>query len=451
MATAFLLHSRPVFLETPMRCTGLLLAAVFGLIVSPVSADPAAQNQRWTQWRGPSGQGYFDDARVPLTWSPTQNLLWKTALPGAGNSTPAIWGDRIFLTSASAKGEERYVLCVKTTGEILWKQTAAKGVAPSRTHEMNGYASPSCVTDGIHVYAFFGTPGLFCYDLDGKLIWKKELGIFTADTGWGTSASPILVEDLVIQNCDNSGAKGLPKDSKNQDAAPQILIAFDKKTGNKVWQAERNQGKGFSTPVLIPMPGGRIDLVLNGPFGVWGYDPKTGKEIWHCERHKGDDKAFFGEAIPVFDREKLIMMSGRPGPMMAVRLGGTGDVTRSHKVWDVPRKTPRDVGSPILWKDLLYIGDRQGNISCYDARTGEQVYRERAGTKCFSASPVVVQDRLLFLAEDGQTYVIEPGKQFKQAARNSLGDGSEFRASPVVVDGRIYLRSQTHLYCIGTK
>jgi outer membrane protein assembly factor BamB len=436
-----------------MRCLHLLIAFAFGLAIAlPAPADSSVPpNQRWAQWRGPSGQGYIEDTRVPLTWSGTENLLWKTALPGTGNSTPAVSGDRLFLTASSPKGDERHVLCIRTNGEILWKQTAARGVEPSKTHKMNGYASPSCATDGTHVYAFFGTPGLFCYDFDGKLIWKQSFGIFTADTGWGTSASPIVVDDLVIQNCDNSGAAALPKGNKPEEAAAQVLIAFDKNTGTKVWQAERNQGKGWSTPVLIPMPNGRVDLVLNGPNGVWAYDPKNGKELWHCERHKGDVKALFGEAMPVFDREKLVMLSGRPGPMMAVRLGGSADVTRTHVLWDVPRKTPRDVGSPILWKDLVYIGDKQGGISCYDAKTGTQVYHERAGSECFSASPVAVQGKLLFLNEDGATFVVEPGRQYKLAGKNTLGDGTDFRASPVVVDGRLYLRSQSHLYCIGNK
>jgi outer membrane protein assembly factor BamB len=299
------------------------------------------------------------------------------------------------------------------------------------------------------VYAFFGTPGLFCYDVDGKLAWKHDFGVMTTDTGWGLSASPVLFEDLVIQNCDNSGVAGLGKGVPAGNVAAQALIALDKKTGREVWRAERNQGKSFSTPLLLPMPGGRVDLVLNGPFGVWGYDPRTGKEIWHCDRHRGDGKALFGEAMPVFDREKMVVMSGRPGPMIAVRLGGTGDVTKTHILWDVVRKTPRDVGSPILWKDLLYVGDRDGNLTCHDATNGAVIYRERAGKKCFSASPIAVQDKLLFLTEDGTTVVVEPGRQFKVVARNTLADPTEFRASPVVVDGRLYLRSQSTLYCIG--
>jgi outer membrane protein assembly factor BamB len=429
----------------------LSAVGIFSALVA-TAAEPGPAKGNWAQWRGPTGQGYADDARVPLTWGDNQNLLWKTELPGRGNSTPVIWGERIFLTSSSSDGNERHVLCLRATdGKLLWQQTASKGVSPGKTHAWNGYASSSCVTDGTHVYAFFGTPGLFCYDLDGQLVWKHSFGILTASTGWGTAASPFLFEDLIIQNCDNSGAAALPAGTKPEEAAPKALVALDKKTGKVRWQTERTQGIGWSTPLLIPSPDGRIDLVLNGPHGVWGYEPRTGKEIWHCERHRGMDQALFGEAMPVFDRDKLIMLSGRHGPMMAVRLGGSGDVTKSHVLWDVMRKTQRDVGSPILWNDLVYVGDRTGYLSCHDAKTGELLSKERIGSKSFSASPVAVQDRLLFVMEDGLTAVVEPGRALKIAARNTLTDPGDFRASPAIANGRLYLRSQSNLYCIGSK
>jgi outer membrane protein assembly factor BamB len=433
------------------RAFALLLAWIVMTPALADSADTAAKNT-WAEWRGPSGQGYVDDAKVPLTWSTTQNLLWKTALPGNGNATPVIWGDRLFLAAASPKGDERYVLCVRTTdGSILWKQTASQGIDPGRTHTWNGFASSSCATDGTHVFAFFGTPGLFCYDFEGKLLWKKNLGVFTAESGWGSAASPMVFEDLVIQNCDNSGAKALPKGIKPDEAAPMALIAFNKQSGQEVWRTPRNQGMGWSTPVLIPMPNGRVDLVLNGPYGVWAYDPRTGKEIWHCERHKGDGQALFGEPIPIFDREKLVIQSGRPGPMLAIKLGGTGDVTKSHVLWDVSRKGSRDVGSSVLWKDVIYAGDNKGFLSANDVKTGATLFRERAGSRSFSASAVVVQDRILFLMEDGVTFVLEPSRQYKLERKNAVSDGTDFRASPVIVDGRLYLRSQANLYCIGAK
>src|SRR5437667_9683158 len=217
-----------------------------------LSDSETEQNANWPCWRGPSGQGYVNGSNVPLTWSDTKNLLWKTDLPGRGNSSPIVWGDHIFLTAASPNGDERYVLCVQATdGKILWKQLASKGAVAGKTHEWNGYASASCVTDGSRVYAFFGTPGLVCYDVQGNLIWKHNFGIFTSERGWGTAASPFLFEDLVIQNCDNDGPQALPPGHKPEEAAPMALVALDKKTGEVRWQAERNQGRGFSTPILL--------------------------------------------------------------------------------------------------------------------------------------------------------------------------------------------------------
>jgi outer membrane protein assembly factor BamB len=434
-----------------MRWTAILSLLGLLLCTAVRSESPSVEKRTWAHWRGPSGQGYVEDSRVPLSWSETQNLLWKIDLPGTGNSTPIVWGDRLVLTGASKNGDERFVICFKTTdGSLLWRQTASQGVEPGKSHNWNGYASASCATDGTHVYAFFGTPGLFCYDFDGNLLWKHSFGVFTADTGWGSGASPIVVGNLVIQNCDNSGAAALPKDRKPEDAAPMALVALDRKTGQEVWRTERNQGKGWSTPVLVPGKDGE-QLLLNGPHGVWAYDPRTGKEIWHCERHKGQDSALFGEPIPAFDRDKLVMLSGRPGPMLGVRLGGSGDVTKTNILWDVPRKNGRVVASPLLWKDLVYVGDGQGYLSCNDAKTGAVLWRERVGSKPISASPVLVQEKVLFLMEDGQTFVLEPGRNFKLAATNKLGDGTDFRASPVIVDGRLFLRSQAHLYCVGAK
>jgi outer membrane protein assembly factor BamB len=429
------------------RCPFALLFIALAVVASTAAAG------NWPQWRGPSGQGYADDTQIPLTWSDTENLLWKFTLPGQGNSSPIVWGDRVFVTAASADGNERFVVCVRASdGKQLWQQTAFKGMPGGRTHKWNGFASASCTTDGTHVYAFFGTPGLFCYDLDGKLIWKHEFGTFTTTNGWGNGgASPFLFEDLVIQNCDNDGPAGLRADQQGEQPAPMALIALDKLTGKERWRTERNQGKGWSTPVLIPMPNGRTDLVLNGPFGVWGYDPRTGKEIWHCERHKGEEQALFGEPVPAFNQEFLFGASGRTGPMQAIQLGGTGDVTKSHVRWEVARKA-RDVASPILSKGLLFLMDcRSANLACYDPKDGKLLFKERVGASTYTASPVEVRGKLLFVMDDGLTLVVEPGPKLNVIGRNRLTDTSEFRASPAIAAGRLVLRSQTHLYCIGEK
>jgi outer membrane protein assembly factor BamB len=421
--------------------TGILCLGVHGSSQAVPRVRSENQNPaQWASWRGPSGQGYSEDAKVPLSWSETQNLLWKTRLPGAGNSTPIIWGERIFLTAASRDGKERSVLCLAASdGKLLWQRVASKGVTPGQTHQWNGYASASCATDGKRVYAFFGTPGLFCYDFDGKLVWKHDFGFFTSV--WGTAASPFLYEDLVIQNCDHDGS--------STPAGPQALVALDKKTGEMRWQTPRNQGRGFSTPRLITTPQGRLDLVLNGPHGVWAYDPRTGKEIWHCKRG-----VLFGEPIPVSNGDTLFASSGRPGPLQAIRLGGKGDVTKTHVRWQVNRKGHRDVSSAILWDDLLYTADRGGIMTCYDSKDGTMLSNGRLTANGKSlASPVVVRGKLLFVMDNGETIVIEPGRKPKVVGRNKLGDGGqlEFGASPAIADGKLFLRSQSYLYCIGEK
>jgi outer membrane protein assembly factor BamB len=410
--------------------------------------------EQWHQWRGPSGQGYTEDSRVPLTWRETDNLLWKSPLPGRGNSSPIVWGDRVFLTAASKDGRERYVLCIRASdGRILWQDLAAKDPNPAKSHDWNGYASASCTTDGERVYAFFGTPGLFCYDVNGKLLWRHRFGIFTSEKDWGTAASPFLFGDMVIQNCDNDGPNWLPPGHKPDEAAPAALVALDKKTGEVKWSTPRNQGRGFSTPRLLTLRDGRLDLVLNGPLGVWAYDPATGAERWHCNRTEAADQARFGEPIPVSDGDVLFAPSGRPGPFQAIRLGGTGDVTRSHLLWQVTRKGHRDVSSQILANKLIFAADNKGLLTCHDPTDGKLLYEERLHDGKSLASPVAVRGKLLFVLDTGTTVVVEPEREYKEVGRNKLGEGNdlEFEASPAIVQGRLFIRSQTHLYCIGGK
>jgi outer membrane protein assembly factor BamB len=391
-----------------------------------------------------------------LTWSEKENILWKTPLPGRGNSTPVIWGDRIFLTAAGGDGDERLVLCVRSAdGKVLWQQTASRGVPPGKTHAWNGFASASCATDGKHVYAFFGTPGLFCYDLDGRLVWKHSFGIFADGAGWGSASSPFLFEDLVIQNCDNDGPAARPAGTRPEDVAAAALVALDKNTGVERWATPRDQGRGFSTPRLMAVGGGRVDLLLNGPLGLWGYDPHTGRERWRCLRTDRDELGRFGEPMPVSEGDMLFVSSGRPGPCQGIRLPGEGDVTRTHVAWEGVRKGHRDVASPVVCDDRLYAADNKGMLTCLDLKTGQQHYNERLGNGKNKAigSPVLVRGKILFPLDDGVTVVVEPGPAFRVVARNRLGSGNQldFGASPAVADGRLFLRSQSYLYCIGEK
>jgi outer membrane protein assembly factor BamB len=444
-----------------MTGRGAIRSAALGIIFATATAARAEQPEavkgaadQWHQWRGPGGQGHAKDAKVPLTWSETDHIVWKTPLPGKGNSTPIVWGDRIFLTAAAPDGKERLVLCIGTKdGKILWQRQAAKDPDPGKSHEWNGYASASCTTDGKRVYAFFGTPGLFCYDMEGKPLWQHRFGIFTTETGWGVGASPFLYCDLVIQNCDNDGAKALPPGSKPGEAAPAALIALDKRTGEERWRTPRDQGRGFSTPRLVPAKNGRQELILNGPLGVWAYNPSNGAELWHCNRTDPGDQMRFGEPIPVSADGILYAPSGRPGPFQAIRLGGTGDVTKSNLIWEVVRKGHRDVSSQIFVNNLIFAADKDGVITCHDPAEGKKLYAVRLDAGKSLASPVSVGGKVLFLMDTGTTIIVEPQRTFKEVGRNQLGDGNEleFEGSPAVVRGRIYLRSQSHLYCIGEK
>jgi outer membrane protein assembly factor BamB len=386
-----------------------------------------------------------EDDRVPLQWGETENVLWKTKLPGAGNSTPIVWGDRVFLTAAGGRGAVRTVLCLRASdGKILWRDDVARAAGGEPSHGWNGYASPSCVTDGRHVWSFFGTPGLFCHTAEGKLVWKKTFGTFYSQAGWGTGASPFLYEDLVILNCDNDGGPG---------SAPAALVALDKATGKPRWSSPRDQGRGFSTPRLLKAAGGRIDLVLNGPLGAWGYDPATGKERWRAPRTDPGDQARFGEPMPVDDGERLFILSGRKGPFQVLKMPGSGDLGRSHLIYQ-GRRRGRDVSSPILWQGRVYQADNAAVLTCYDLATGKELYTGVIGNRRNRslASPVAIRGKLLWLLDDGTTVVLEPGPKLQVAARNKLPGGSlDFGASPAVAGGRLFLRSQSHLYCIGTK
>ncbi len=425
----------------PFLCALFLAPTLLARPEAPARPAPA----NWAQWRGPTGDGHSADADVPLVWGEKNNLLWKVPLPGAGNSTPIVWGDRIFLTAAGPRGAERLVLCLRAgDGALLWKRTAAKGVPFERTHSWNGYASPSCATDGERVYAFFGSAGLFCYDFEGKQLWRHSFGRIVSRTGWGTGASPFLFEDTVIQNCDNDGGP---------NAAPQALVALDRRTGAVRWSTPRNQGQGFSTPRLMTVAGGRVDLVLNGPDGLWGYDPRTGKERWRCVRHDPRGQGKYGEPLPVGDDRHLFVLSGRTGPYQVLRLPGEGDVTETHVVKEAPRRR-RDVASPLLVDGLVYCVDRDGLLTCFELASGKELYAQRVskGGKAL-ASPVLVRGKVLCLLDDGTTVVIRPGRKLEVVGRNKLGTGTalDFGASPAVAGGRLYLRSQSHLYCVGAK
>ena len=397
------------------------------------SALSARADTNWPRFRGPLGTGHSTGGSLPTKWD-AKSITWKVKLPGRGQSSPSIWGDRIFLTSASktaAGAIERNVFCVdRTSGKILWKDTASSGPA-ERLHKMNMWATATCATDGECVLAFFGDGGMHCYTVEGKKVWSRELGKFAG--AWGTAASPIILGDMVVQNCDAEGKS--------------YLLAVDKKTGQDIWRTERrNLPKGgWSTPILIDT-GRRKELVLNGEFGVQGYNPTTGEEYWFCKGFNGR-----GTPVPAVGHGLVFVVNGKPGDIYAVRPGGSGDVTKTRMAWHTKRGGGRDLPSPILVGDYVFTVSMSGIGACYDATSGKELWQERLGGK-FSASPIVAGGLVYAQTEAGETLVIKPGKSYQLVARNSLGDVDDvFRASPAASDGQLFLRSGNTLYCIGKR
>lgn len=401
-------------------------AAVLSLPPSPELKPGATTN--WARWRGPTENGHTADKNLPVKWGDADVTL-KVSLPGNGQSTPIVWGERIFLTSALELGKSRLMFCVdRNDGKILWQHTAWTG-EPEPTHKMNGWASASCVTDGEIVAAFFGRGGgLHVYTVDGKHLWSKDLGQF--DSPWGVSSCPILVDDMIVQNCDaDVGA---------------YITALDKQTGKEIWKTKRPDNRGWSTPIVTTL-GGRRELVVNGHSGVFAYDPATGKELWFCSSSRGR-----GEATVTPIGDLLCVVNGQGG-CYAVKPGGDGDVSATHRQWEATRKG-RDTPSPIVFGDYVLIHDLAGFISCYNAKSGELYYKERVLSNA-SASPIAANGLAYFLNEAGKAFIIEPAATLKIVAENELtvADDEIFRATITPSDGQLLIRSTKVLYIVGKR
>jgi outer membrane protein assembly factor BamB len=394
-----------------------------------VFASGLANAADWPCWRGPHGDGHSDETNIPVKWN-SSSIRWKCGLPGEGQSSPSIFGDKIFLTSALENGKQRIVLCVnRQTGKIEWDQVVWKG-EPEKTHAINGWASSTCATDGERVIAFFGKGGLHCFDMDGKKQWSKDLGSFEGP--WGTGASPIIVDNLVVQNCEAE------VDAK--------LMAFDKHTGDVVWSVPRDipDKGGWSTPVLIETPG-RREIVLNGFYGVTSFEPTTGKQLWFCKSFAGR-----GEPTATPSDGRVFLINGLSGDAYAVRLGGTGDVTRSHMAWHTARKAGRDQPSPIVIDRFVLVASMDGILCCYDAEKGTELWKDRIVGK-FTSSPIAANGLAYFQSDGGDTYVIKPGRNLEVASQNSIPTNDEiFRASLAPSGGEMFSRSNKTLYCLDS-
>jgi outer membrane protein assembly factor BamB len=409
-----------------VRTTLLGLLVVFGAGSSWAAAP-------WPEFRGPDGQGHADARNLPVTWSEQENVAWKTAIPGKGWSTPAISDKCLWLTTALDDGHDLRAICVdRQSGQIVHDVPVFKVSQPPELHATNSHASPSPVLDEDRVYVCFGTNGVACLNADtGEVLWTNtEL---QCDHEVGPGSSPIIHGDLLIVNCDGIDER--------------YVAALDKHSGSLAWMVERSQPidkaasqkKAFSTPLIIKS-GSRDVAISQGAEQLSAYDPATGEEVWLV---KFD--GFSNVPRPVFGHGMLYVSTGyMKAELLAVRVDGKGDVTDSHIAWRYSKQVPTKP-SPLLVGDMLYLFSDAGVATCLNARTGEEVWKERLGGK-YSASPILADGRIHIGNEDGQMLVIKPGKRFELLATNTL-EGS-FMASPAAAGDSLYLRTDTHLYRI---
>ena len=395
----------------------------------------------WPAWRGPAQNGVTRETALPAEWSQTKNVTWKARLPGPGNSTPIVHGDRVFVTCASAKGAVRSVICFdRATGKELWRRdTKFEGKEP--THETNPYCSASPTTDGKIVVAWHGSAGVVAYTVDGQPLWHRDLGPFRHI--WGNAASPVIHEGKVILNL------GPGPESR--------LLALNKETGKTAWETDLPEAKGksdqdwkgsWSTPVphYQSAPGGVMTsvVVLSLPGYVAGFDAMSGKEIWRC---RGLSDLVY--TTPVIGNGVIVAMSGYQGPAIAMRLpapGERGDLTDTHRLWR-EEKTQQRVGSGVIAGDHFYIVNEPGIALCLDLKSGKQLWRERAAGTTW-ASAVLSGDRIYITDQSGETVVFRAGpEKLEVLQRNELGEMT--RASPAVSDGQVFIRTYEHLYCVG--
>ncbi len=415
-------------------------------------AGGLASADNWPQFRGPTGDGIATAKNVPLKWSETENIRWKTAPPGRGRSSPVILGDRIYLTTAVEGKTRRFnagpddmqqadrvqvgAVCLdRATGKLLWHTELFPIDKPVAVHWLNSYATPTPVVEKDRLYCDFGTFGTACVDTaDGKVIWKCRLPL---DHMVGPGSSPIIYQDLLV----------LVRDGTDQ----QYVAALDKKTGQQAWKTNRPDirmksgpmRKFFSTPLVFPAAG-REQMVIPGSQWIVSYEPQTGREIWRVD----DGTGFSGAPRPLYGNGMVYICTGNNGGrphLLAIRVDGQGDVTRTHVAWKVTAQIPM-VPSPLLVGKELFVLSDEGMMVCLDALTGQPLGRQRVGGM-HMASPICAEGRIYTFAQDGKCVVLEANKQMTKLAENQL-DGQIFGTS-AVVDGAIYLRTDTHLYCIG--
>lgn len=421
--------------------------------------------QNWVGFRGNNASGVADGFKTATVWDTQKstNVVWKTPVPGLGHASPVIWGNKIFLLTAISeasdvtfKAKDRgiglandnakhtwKIYCIdKKSGKVLWEQTSHVGVPRSKRHVKASQANPTPATDGRYVVALMNSEGLFCYDLNGKLIWKQDLGILNPglnddpNSEWGQSSSPIIYKDLVIVQSD--GHK------------QSFIAAYNLKDGKQVWRVERNEITSWSTPTIYESKM-RTEMISIGGKYIYGYDPLTGKELWRFS----DDNTEVKQQAPVIANDLIIVAGGYPPgrKFYAFRAGGNGDISLKdgHKndflAWQAVKGSSY-TPTPIFYGDYLYMCGDAGVLSAYNVKTGELIYQQRLPSS-FSASPVAADGKLYLPSEDGDMFVVKVGAKFELLATNVMGE--PLMATPAISEGVLYIRSVNHIFAVAEK
>jgi outer membrane protein assembly factor BamB len=412
-----------------------------------ISAAAVAAADNWPQWRGPSLNGVSGETNLPVKWSPTDNITWKLPLPAWSGSTPIVWGDRVFLNVAEdlnrRDGDNLFLWAVdRNGGSVLWKRPLGGGNHQERKQNMS---TPSPVTDGRHVWAMTGTGILKAFDFAGSEIWmrdiQKDYGRFGLN--WGYGSSPLLHADSLFVQV----LHGMKTDD------PSYVLRIDKATGRTIWRVERptrarmESPDSYTTPALLQY-GSTTEIVITGGDVVTGHDVATGRELWRVDGLNPDNDANYRiVASPVVHGE-LIIAPTRERPMLVVKAGGRGDITRSHVLWSFANGP--DVPTPVTDGTYLYVVNDRGIMWCLDPHTGKEIYgRQRLAPGTYSGSPVLADGKIYITNEDGVTSVVKAGPSFALLAANDFDDYT--LSSPAISEGQIFIRTQKHLYCIGQR
>lgn len=408
-----------------------------GLLVTACLAALPTRAHDWPEFRGPTGQGISPARNVPIHWSATENIAWKTPIPGSGWSSPVLVKGRLYLTTAQsaadAKGLTLSALCLDAKdGSVLWTTAVFNPEDGSSLHRKNSYASPTPLVRDGHLYVHFGHLGTACLDLDGQVLWRQTSINYPSMHGNG--GSPVVAGDRLIFSCDG--------------ITNPAVVALDRRTGDIRWKTPRDNDSiprkfSFSTPLLISHAG-REELVSPGAGGTYAYDPATGRPLWKVSTGAG----FSVVPRPVFAHGLLFVNTDYDFPkLFAIRPGGNGDVTATHLAWQTGRGAPSTPSTLVVGSELYFVSDA-GIATCADATTGRVHWNERLGGG-FSASPVFADGRVYFQNEEGIGFVVKAGKSFEQLARNELGERT--LASFAVDDGALFIRTAENLYRVGRR